>query len=639
MSAAPPPAPPSATRFSLAGEARSWKAERESGGLYYVSLLKYCALGSTGCWVAQLTPRDGKSAARDVRLERDVAERLGLYADGTNRGAITLGKAVIRVKRTRELVDREKARHVFVIEEIELVAQGHEEERDLRERAAEAAVDDWIEEWKEGTPPQTPPTQTAAAAAQPPPSEHFIRISSLNPYVRPVGRLVGRVTGVAPLSKTKTGAACFSFTLECAGERVRVSAFGKPASEAAAKLAKLASDGSAIVALSRFGVANVDARYRLPGSSTPFEVRLVENTLVETIVGSTNKTLLKHVGELSYNFVSLVSLEKRSGDNPAATFDVAAILCQASDAREVKSKSGGGETTSVRDLTLGDDSGVSIGLTLWGERASDTASLSFEPGSLYVIRSATLSRRNGLSLSLSRASTISSDPADAPREVSRLLDWWQQHGPRWAIELRPLTVKPEDATAVFRSFYEQRKDASLDGVAVMNFATLVAIKCEKPEDWSRVVCEVCSRAVVKASSGAEWHCERCSRATTTPKKELIFRITLADASASIFATLFRHDQCMALLGQVGGTPETAVESLAADGAKALSQGLHTRIGEQFFVKTRMRHVKPTFENPRERLETSVLLFEPIAYEAACKTLEQLVLAEEASKSLVKKVRV
>lgn len=634
MSAAsPPPAPPSAARFSLSGEARSWKAERESGGLYIVSLVKYCALGSTGCWVAQLTPRDGKSAARDVRLERGVAELVGLYADGTNRGAITLGKAVIRVKRTRELVDREKARHVFIVEEIELVAQGHEEERDLRERAVEAAVDDWVEELG-GEAPQTPPTQTQAAAPTQE-QQHFIRISSLNPYVRPTGRLVGRVTAIAPLSKTKTGAACFSFTLESAGERVRVTGFGKPASEAAAKLAKLAADGSAIVSLSRFGVANVDARYRLPGSSTSFEVRLVENTLVEAIVGSTNKALLKHVGELSYNFVSLVSLEKQRDEK--AAFDVAAILCRASEPREVKTKAG--ETTSVRDLTLGDDSGVSIGLTLWGERAG--GELSFEPGSLYVIRSATLSHRNGLSLSLSRASTISSDPTDAPREVSRLLDWWQQHGPRWAIELRPLTVKPEDAAAVFRSFYEQRKDTSLDGLVVMNFATLVAIKCEKPEDWSRVVCEVCSRAVIKASSGAEWHCERCSRTTATPKKEFVFRITLADASASIFATLLRHDQCMALLGMEGGGDSAAsmVESYAKLSAKDLSQTLHARIGEQFFIKTRMRHVKPTFDNPRERLETSVLLFEPIAYEAACKKLEELVLAEEASKSLVKKVRV
>jgi hypothetical protein len=390
------------------------------------------------------------------------------------------------------------------------------------------------------------------------------------------------------------------------------------------------------VSLSRFGVANVDARYRLPGSSTPFEVRLVENTLVEHIVVPP-KTLLKHVGELSYNFVSLVSLEKRDEKHSSATFDVAAILCQASEAREVKTKSG--ETTSVRDLTLGDDSGVSIGLTLWGERASAASGeLSFEPGSLYVIRSATVSHRNGLSLSLSRTSTISSDPTDAPREVSRLLDWWQQHGPRWALELRPLTVKPEDATAVFRSFYEQRKDASLDGLVVMNFATLVAIKCEKPEDWWRVVCEVCSRAVIKASSGAEWHCERCSRTTSAPKKELCFRITLADASASVFATLLRHDQCMALLGMEGGDSNSTVEAYAKLEAKDLSQTLHTRIGEQFFIKTRMRHVKPTFDCPRERLETSVLLFEPIAYEAACNTLEHLVLDEEASKSLVKKVR-
>lgn len=620
-------APPSSQRYSLSGDARTWKAEKEHGGLYRVKVVKYCTVGSAGCWIGQLVPSNvvvGSEKEYNVRFERSVAELLGLHADGSNHGAITPGKAVIRIKRTRELVDREKARTIYVLEEAELLEQGHERERDKREAIEEAG--EWAEEVEA---PNTPPTQVVVPNPPQQSSPHFfIRISSLNPYVRPVGRLVGRVTGVAPLAKTKTGAACFSFTLESAGERVRVTAFGKPASDAAAKLAKLPADGSAIVALSRFGVANVDARYRLAGSSTPFEVRLVENTLVEPVSSKDNKALVKHVGELSYNFVSLVSLEKRADD---ATFDIAAILCHASEARDVKTKAG--EATSVRDLTLGDDSGVSIGLTLWGERATG-GDLSFEPGSLYVIRSATLSRRNGLSLALSRASTISSDPTDAPREVSRLLDWWQQHGPRWPTELRPLTVKPDDAAAVFKSFYEQRKDASLDGAIVMNFATVVAIKCEKREDWSRVVCEACSRPVIKASSGDEWHCDRCSRTTRAPKNELLFRITLADASASVFATLFRQEQCAALLG--GGA---TFESLASLDAKALSEALHSAIGTQFFIKTRMRRVKPTFENPRERLETSVLLFEPIAYEAACKKLEELVLAEEASKSLVKRVRV
>lgn len=72
------------------------------------------------------------------------------------------------------------------------------------------------------------------------------------------------------------------------------------------------------------------------------------------------------IQQQSYAFVPIASLTTKE---PQEVVDVLAIVKHVSDIQDIVSQKQGGKVLQKRELTLQDDSGAEIRLTLWGEKA------------------------------------------------------------------------------------------------------------------------------------------------------------------------------------------------------------------------------------------------------------------------------
>lgn len=121
---------------------------------------------------------------------------------------------------------------------------------------------------------------------------------------------------------------------------------------------------------------------------------------------------------VQYNFKSLVSLENEAN---GSIVDVAVVVAELKETIEVNLKVGG--TKPKRDVILVDDSGASVGMTLWGNSILQTDGMR---GRVVFIKGAKVSDFGGRSLSNLSQTRLDFEAA-GPRG-DELRAWYQAHG-------------------------------------------------------------------------------------------------------------------------------------------------------------------------------------------------------------------
>ena len=129
------------------------------------------------------------------------------------------------------------------------------------------------------------------------------------------------------------------------------------------------------------------------------------------------------------------------------TVDVAGIVISAGDVTSVTIKASGRDTAK-RSLVIGDDSGASIDLTIWGEKAEKLIPDQVR-GCVLMAKGCRLGDYNGRSLSTSASSLIEIDPMNHAR-TNELRAWWQQQGMH--MQLNPLSSNAMGAQAGGQTF-------------------------------------------------------------------------------------------------------------------------------------------------------------------------------------------
>ena len=125
-----------------------------------------------------------------------------------------------------------------------------------------------------------------------------------------------------------------------------------------------------------------------------------------------------------YDFVpSIAQIEDVEANK---MIDVLAIVKAVGEPTTIMSKKSGNELTKC-DLTLVDDSGVEISMTLWGEDKAKTAPQTYGGSPVVAFRRARVSDYGGKSLSLSGNADVR-PVADCPEGVQRLEQWWNNGG-------------------------------------------------------------------------------------------------------------------------------------------------------------------------------------------------------------------
>ena len=297
--------------------------------------------------------------------------------------------------------------------------------------------------------------------------------------------------------------------------------------------------------------------------------------------------------------------------------DLLAIVKNVGQATTLMSKKTGNELTKC-DLTLVDDSGVEITMTLWGADKASAAPQQFSNNPVVAFRRARVSDFGGKSLSLSGGADIR--PVDCPDEVRRLEQWWNNGGSTGA-GTKSLSATTGGAVA---PFHERQDIASIKGNRMghkekpdwLTFkGTISFIKKDKEGGAWYPACprvgEPCKNLYkVTQTTDGSWFCDKCQGTFPKPMRRWIFSATVEDDTCATWVSFF-NQQAEALLGGQT-TADDAFERFMEhdhdqDGYDSL---FHRAMYTEWVFKCK---VKSELVNEEQRVKTSVFALQPVDY--------------------------
>ncbi|KAK5083667.1 Replication factor A protein 1 [Lithohypha guttulata] len=269
------------------------------------------------------------------------------------------------------------------------------------------------------------------------------------------------------------------------------------------------------------------AKKQFSNVNNDYELTFERDTIVEKAEQQDD------VPQIRFNFTTISDLESIDKDT---TIDVIGILKDVGEVNQITSK-----TTSKpydkRELTLVDDSGYSVRLTVWGKVAS---SFEVAPETVVAFKGVKVSDFGGRSLSLLSSGSMATNP-DLP-ESHRLRGWYDHagqgqnfsthanvQGTVMAGERRNEQVKSISAV----------KEEQLGMTEQQDFFNLKAsIQYIKQDNFCYPACreEKCNKKLVELGDG--WRCERCDKTFDAPEYRYIMSVNVSDHSGQIWLSCF-----------------------------------------------------------------------------------------------------
>ncbi|KKY16436.1 putative replication protein a 70 kda dna-binding subunit [Phaeomoniella chlamydospora] len=243
------------------------------------------------------------------------------------------------------------------------------------------------------------------------------------------------------------------------------------------------------------------------------------------------------VPQVRFNFTSIGDLQSVEKDT---TIDVVGVLKDVGEVSQITSK-----TTSKpydkRELTLVDNSGYSVRLTIWGNSAT---TFDVVPESVVAFKGVKVSDFGGRSLSLLSSGSMTVDP-DID-EAHKLKGWYDAQGRTDTFASHANMAGATMGAAGGRSdpfkSIAQVKDEQLgmsDNTDYFSIkATIVYIRQENFNvAYPACLSEGCNKKVIETEPG-EWRCERCDRTHPRPQYRYIMSANVSDHTGQLWLNLF-----------------------------------------------------------------------------------------------------
>lgn len=190
-----------------------------------------------------------------------------------------------------------------------------------------------------------------------------------------------------------------------------------------------------------------------------------------------------------------------------------------------------------RELTLVDNTGFSVRLTVWGSTAMN---FSGTPESVIAFKGVKVSDFGGRSLSLLSSGSMTVDPDI--EEAHKLKGWYDAQGRAEAftshasvLGASTSTGKPEQFKTVAQ-VREEQLGMSDDAVYFSLKATVIYIKQDNM-CYPACLSEGCNKKVTELDPG-QWRCERCDKTYPKPEYRYIMLLNVSDHTGHLWLSCF-----------------------------------------------------------------------------------------------------
>ena len=316
----------------------------------------------------------------------------------------------------------------------------------------------------------------------------------------------------------------------------------------------------------------------------------------------------------SFDFVKIGALEQTPENT---NVDVIGVVKEIGDVASLTSKKTGQELLKC-DVTLADDTGVQVRLTLWGKQAQEARD-TLGGNKVVAFRRARVSDFGGKSLS---GGDVHVEPPIP--ETEELQEWWSSQGSRGGA------VKSLSSTGGYGKADSFGDRKSISDIKNQNLgynnpekgdylsfkAHFTFIKKDKEGGAWYTACpnkeEPCkNRCKVTQTTDGNWMCDRCHGTYPECTRKWIFSGTVADDTCSTWISVF-DEQAQQLLGV------TADEAFAQYENQDSYDGYFGKANHSEWVfKCR---VKNETVNDGQRLKTQVVRMDPVDYTSECREM-------------------
>ncbi|KAF7719189.1 Replication factor A DNA-binding subunit [Penicillium ucsense] len=270
------------------------------------------------------------------------------------------------------------------------------------------------------------------------------------------------------------------------------------------------------------------AKKQFSNLNNDYELTFERDTLVEKAEDQSD------VPQIRFNFTTIGDLQSVEKDT---TTDVIGILKDIGETSQIVSK-GTGKPYDKREISLVDNTGYSVRLTVWGAGA---VNFNVAPESVVAFKGVKVSDFGGRSLSLLSSGSMTVDPDIA--EAHRLKGWYDAQGRTETFtshaSLSGATNSNMKADS-FKTIAQVREEqlGMSDQVDYFSLkATVVFIRQESTWCYPACLSEGCNKKVTQLDEG-QWRCEMCDKTHPRPEYRYIMPISVSDHTGQLWLSCF-----------------------------------------------------------------------------------------------------
>ena len=444
----------------------------------------------------------------------------------------------------------------------------------------------------------------ASSSSAPPPDAHIIPIADLHPYQNR-WTIKARVTNKSDMrtwKKPTSEGKLFSFDLlDKDGGEIKVTAFNAEAD----RWFSVIQQGS-VYYISTASIKLANKRYS--NTNSQYEMTLKPDSDIQPALDGAPEIKTQH-----FDFTKISEIEDKAADS---IVDVIGVVTTIGDLSSITSKRNGNQIAK-RDITIVDETGKAVTVTLWAGRAE---AFNYPGHPVVAFKGCKVSDFGGKSLSTLSGSSLSVSP-DIP-EAAHLKGWYETSGIT-ADQVSSISSGGSGGsrTKVVRTFNQIEAQNLGHGdrpdwiwvkgtiTYIKSDGTLWYTACPNMLQGDNP--RQCAKKVTETGMG-KWRCERCNMEFDSIDYRYVLSCSVADHTGSTWVSVF-NDAGPAIIGMSAGE----LQKLKVSGDPGFEAALEEATFKSFNLNLK---IKSEVWNDEARTRTNVVAAVPIAFVADGKAL-------------------